>query len=734
MIRLFMRTSLPAGLFLAATAIAGNVTVDTTLKSVRAGQRLSGPVYGLDDDAGIRANQNLLISLKTFDLDRGESALFFSSLPTRNIITRITGGTASHIDGAVVSQVPGADLFLINPLGMVIGPHATFEVGGSLHVSTAQTMTFADGTSIDLRGGPVPTLTTASAASFGFLSAPASISVRRARIAPPLEATNRAVYSFTGGDIGLTTADFTARNGLIAITSVGSAGSVDVPQLDKAGSATFATGGRLTIQNKTVFDAENSGQIVLRGAYITVDDAKMSTLAGEFDGKSIDMTASRALRITGGSSIKGNNSGSGDAPRIALSGKSVILEKSSVIGNELAPTNVATPGGGGEVVIDGTDVLFQTGGKIVTSTSTPARSGNVSITARRSLTFLGLEDFFTGVQVETLSDGSSGDIHLAAPTIDILRSAQVQTRTKGNGNAGNVTVSGGNMTLDAEGLTFTGLASRAGSESTGGNGGTITVDLTGDLLIRRGGAISATTFGPGNGGAIDVRAQNITIAEVGAGNRDEVTGVPFNGIFSRSARTVAAGIGGAPGTVSVVARETLDLTASSLIGVNATNIAPTARAGDVFVSAPRLNVTDHAKITAKSSANGGNVTLAGDVVVVSDHAELNAEAAGNGGSFTIAPAQVVVLRNFSSILALPGGQPEQTTIDPTATLLKSTDSIIQATSPVLPPDVDIAAGLLPFNITFTDAAQRLQADCATQVLGKTSTFSVESRGGLIGGN
>ena len=43
----------------------------------------------------------------------------------RNVLARVTGGSASSIDRTLRSSVPDADFYLINPAGVVFGPNAS---------------------------------------------------------------------------------------------------------------------------------------------------------------------------------------------------------------------------------------------------------------------------------------------------------------------------------------------------------------------------------------------------------------------------------------------------------------------------------------------------------------------------------------------------------------------------------------------------------------------------------
>jgi len=127
-----------------------------------------------------QSSGNLFHSFEAFDID--SSTPVFIDIPTfltvatgdlfgstaqdiQNVIVRVTGNQASSIDGVfglrdVISEdeslAPGAptivefnnssaNLFLLNPNGVIFGPNSSLELGGSLTVSGGDSIAFEDG-------------------------------------------------------------------------------------------------------------------------------------------------------------------------------------------------------------------------------------------------------------------------------------------------------------------------------------------------------------------------------------------------------------------------------------------------------------------------------------------------------------------------------------------------------------------------------------------------------------
>jgi len=106
---------------------------------------LRGPNYIISDSVGQLRGPNLFHSFGQLNLSQGESATFTGPNTITNILSRVTGGSPSSIDGTIRSQIPGANLYLLNPAGVMFGPNASLDVRGSFHVSTADYLRLADG-------------------------------------------------------------------------------------------------------------------------------------------------------------------------------------------------------------------------------------------------------------------------------------------------------------------------------------------------------------------------------------------------------------------------------------------------------------------------------------------------------------------------------------------------------------------------------------------------------------
>ncbi|MBR8840462.1 MAG: filamentous hemagglutinin N-terminal domain-containing protein, partial [Stigonema ocellatum SAG 48.90 = DSM 106950] len=94
-------------------------------------------------DGGAIRGRNLFHSFQEFNIDSGRGAYFTNPALIENIFSRVTGGNASKIFGTL-GVLGNANLFLINPNGIIFGPSSSLDVRGSFVGTTANAIQFGN--------------------------------------------------------------------------------------------------------------------------------------------------------------------------------------------------------------------------------------------------------------------------------------------------------------------------------------------------------------------------------------------------------------------------------------------------------------------------------------------------------------------------------------------------------------------------------------------------------------
>src|SRR5690349_18971583 len=116
---------------LAALLVAGPVPAQiVTDGSLGPRVSLRGGEIEIGADLGARRGANLFHSFEKFGIATGQSATFTGPGDIRNVVSRVTGGEVSNVDGKLASKVGQADLYFLNPAGILFGPNATLDVPG----------------------------------------------------------------------------------------------------------------------------------------------------------------------------------------------------------------------------------------------------------------------------------------------------------------------------------------------------------------------------------------------------------------------------------------------------------------------------------------------------------------------------------------------------------------------------------------------------------------------------
>jgi filamentous hemagglutinin family protein len=592
--------------------------------------------------------QNLFHSFGEFGVPANNIANFLNetTLPTSNILARVTGGSISNIFGTIqTTEFGDANLFLINPAGILFGPHATLNVGGVVAFTTADYLRLADGVLFNAIPDTAADafLTASPVTAFGFLGATAaSIAIEGGNLAVP----DGKTLSFIGGprafttDTGVTVpsgvsmsaGSLSAPNGLIYMSTVTSPGEVQVPALSGVQLATLES----PSSDPTVIRIR-SGEFVMDHALLTV--ANSSDVAQS----AIEVTVQGAMALNNASSISTETLGAGYGGEVQIAAQSVQMN-----GSFIKSTTMDDGRGGDISILNAQTVNLINGAQIVSSNSGTGAGGDINVAATDTVSISGFDatGSLTGVTSVLIVDqntgfpavtsgifsltssaslnGSGGQIHLSSPTatMTLQNGGTIATIASGNAAGGDIAVESQSLNVADGGqiVSFTGADLALGALTDGtGPGGTITVSgqdslsLSGysaDLALSS--SISSQSFGAAKGGDIAASAVTITL-ENGAQFVASTLGAALSGNISVSTPSSLFISGSNPFGFSQIQTTTgsIAVTAGS---VTITEQGFVSAGGDIaFQVQNDFNITTGGSL----STSGGTIGINADEVVVS---------------------------------------------------------------------------------------------------------------------
>ncbi len=193
-------------------------------------------------EGGAIRGTNLFHSFEEFSVREGQGVYFVNPVGVEHILSRVTGNSVSQILGKL-GVLGNADLFLINPNGIVFGPNATLDLKGSFLATTANSLIFEDGTQFSAKDyAASPLLTISIPAGLQFRETAGSIlnqSQEQSTLGPGLVVQPVKTLALVGGNITMQGGRITVPRGRIELGSVAGTGQVRLQQIDSGWALSY---------------------------------------------------------------------------------------------------------------------------------------------------------------------------------------------------------------------------------------------------------------------------------------------------------------------------------------------------------------------------------------------------------------------------------------------------------------------------------------------------------------
>ncbi len=404
---------------------------------------------------GTQAGQNQFHSFQQFGVNAGQTANFMANPNIANILGRVTGGDASLINGILKVTGSNANLFLINPSGIVFGKDASLNLPAAFTATTANGIGFGNGNWWSAAGSNNYASLTANPTSFGFIGTSGSLvnagnlSVNSGQSIALVGGTvvNTGTIAAPGGDI--TIAAIPGEK-MVRIGQAGTVLSLDLPTSDRAlinaptttplSLPALLTGGSIPAAMGVVVE---EGVIKLTGGSASVTGTLNANGTGAQNGGNVIAYADNQLTFGGTIAAKGGELG-GNGGFVDTSGKGSI----TIAPNAQVLTTAAN-GLTGTWLIDPTDltvVVSAGSGTITGGTNSPTAASsidastivtalngtNVNLQADNSIT--------VNAGIDASANASAGNLTLTAPIANLNQAIVLKAGSTLSGTATTVNV------------------------------------------------------------------------------------------------------------------------------------------------------------------------------------------------------------------------------------------------------------------------------------------------------
>lgn len=642
---------------------------------------------------GVRAGGNLFHSFQQFNVALGRSA-YFSDPGVSNIFARITGSQPSSIQGTL-GVTGAANLFLLNPNGVLFGPNARLDVQGSFVATTANALQFANSGTFSASVPTDPSLLTVAPSAFLFNQIQSTSQIQNQGI---LQVPTGQSLVLLGGPLNLIGGQVVAPAGRIELGGLRQPDMVGLELQGSRFSLSYPVGrDRVDIQLSQAAQVNASG---VGGGAIQIQGGNVSLLGtaqiqaetlGDQPGAGITLNANMLL-MQEGSTISTTTRGSGTGGNLVVNVPSILVRGVSATNTPSGLfAEVQSTGSGGNLLVHTDQLLVEGGGTLSTSTRGAGQGGNLTVNANQSVTVQG-ESPNGGrpgsvLAARAFSTGNAGILTVNTGQLLLQNGGQLSTSPFDAGRGGDLFVNArDSVVIRAPGRpNRTGLYSQVSAAGAGGN---ITVN-TRSLLIQDGSWISTLTNSTGRGGDITIQAADF-VQLVGTDGRGpgggeasliltDTTGPGRAGNLFLSTDNLVV-LGGAQVSASTFSRGTggsLTVNANNILlsgistdglelpsglfaasGIPGVPFRASGPGGNLTVNAGNLVVANGAQIAVSGLQTGdaGNLRVnAGTVLLQSKGSITAATNSGEGGNIAIQTTRGMVLRDNSVISATAGG-------------------------------------------------------------------------------
>lgn len=592
---------------------------------------------------------NLFHSFREFNIGQGKAVYFTNPTGIENILARVTGNNRSEISGKL-GVLGNANLFLLNPNGIIFGRDASLDIRGSFVATSANGVKFGEQGFFSASSPQAVPLLTIQPSALLFNQIGAGTIENRSIVGIGEDKSKNPIFGLRVGDgkslvlVGgnvLNAGKLNALGGRVELGSVASVGEIGLSVDGKNLALTFpqeVVRGDISLKNGAIVNvaSDGGGAIALTGNNINISEgsslnAGIGTNLGTSDTKAGDITlnATQAISVT----------------------------QSSSVANEVRE-NATGISGNINIQASSLDVSGTGASWLSTRSFGIANSGNIYVNVGGPV-FLSSDDIrlysYFGVGIAPTGIGNGGEIHIKADSLTMAKGGFLGSRSLGRGNAGNIFVDvKGAINLyggEKNGYDFSSTIRSLVTETGIGNGGEIHLKAA-SLTMTQGANISSSTWSKGNSGSIFIDVK-------GAIHLDGEPRLDIPDTYAYiTSQVTPEGLGNG-GDIHITA-DSLTMTGNSFI--NTTTFGQ-GKAGNIFINVQgavkldsltmtgELNSLIGSSVGEQAIGDGGDIKITADSLSMTRWAFMTSSTfgKGKGGNIQIETSEFVNLSNESDI-------------------------------------------------------------------------------------
>jgi filamentous hemagglutinin family protein len=578
----------------------------------------------------------LFHSFKDLNVRQGETVLFAPGGGVETIFSRVTGGNPSNILGNL-GVVGSANLFLLNPQGILFGPQSQLALSGSFIATTADRFTFGNQSFSAIDPVAPPLLTVSLPVGLGFGARPGSVvnqSIGETGFG--LAVGPFKTLGLFGGNIVMDSGHLTAasgrielgsfRNGEVILRSNPSGFAVEASPEVEFGAIDLRAGSLVTnvlLPGTTVQNPDAILRVTGDRLSLASDSVIQTRNASSLPGIDLEVNAN-ALDLVSGGKLVTQTEGTGRSGLMQVLVRDQLFieggNSSSLLGISSIVNLSEGAGSGSGLDLEVGSFRLENGGRILSQTTGAGDAGPIQAIAREDFVASGPAIFLpqvrAGISINSTGSGGGNDVRVKSRNLILTDGAVIEFLIFSDGKVGNLTINVTEKTIvRGENPFYKALESKITITNFGREPGGELILNTKDLLIDQGAAVFTSSlrlneivrplFGlnmtdggvrekMGRAGNLKVNAETILIQGVGSNDTANISQLSSLTFLDGPAGDVEIN------TRQLRIREGGILASSSLVN-----------APDPFIASPSAQ---------SGQGNGGNVTVRAEEIILEGRA------------------------------------------------------------------------------------------------------------------